>query len=241
MTRQEKDQIIDSLVEKLANNSNIYLTDVSELPVKNSNDLRRLFFSKGVEIQVVKNSLLKKAMEKSEVNFEEIYEVLRGNTALVFSETANLPAKLIKEFRKKSDKPILKAALVDSEFYLGDEQISTLAMLKSKNEIIGDIIGLLQSPAKNVISALKSGGSTISGILTTLGEREESAEPATAIDTKQESMTEDAAPDGKADETEEIKETKETEESVEETHEDVNVDEATDTESQGDEDTSTKA
>ena len=241
MTRQEKDQIIDSLVEKLANNSNIYLTDVSELPVKNSNDLRRLFFSKGVEIQVVKNSLLKKAMEKSEVNFEEIYEVLRGNTALVFSETANLPAKLIKEFRKKSDKPILKAALVDSEFYLGDEQISTLAMLKSKNEIIGDIIGLLQSPAKNVISALKSGGSTISGILTTLGEREESAEPATAIDTKQESMTEDAAPDVKADETEEIKETKETEESVEETHEDVNVDEATDTESQGDEDTSTKA
>ena len=241
MTRQEKDQIIDALVEKLANNSNIYLTDVSELPVKNSNDLRRLFFSKGVEIQVVKNSLLKKAMEKSEVNFEETYEVLRGNTALVFSETANLPAKLIKEFRKKSDKPILKAALVDSEFYIGDEQISTLAMLKSKNEIIGDIIGLLQSPAKNVIAALKSGGSTISGILTTLGEREESTEPATAIDTKQESMAEDAAPEVKADETEEIKETKETAESVEDTHEDVIEDEATDTESQGDEDTSTKA
>lgn len=237
MTRQEKDQFIDTLVEKLANNANIYLTDVSELPVRDSNNLRRLFFSKGVEIQVVKNSLLKKAMEKSEVNFEEAYEVLRGNTALVFSETANLPAKLIKEFRKKSDKPILKAAFVDTEFYLGDEQISTLATLKSKNEIIGDIIGLLQSPAKNVISALKSGGSTISGILTTLGEREESADSATTIDTKQESLTEDVAPEVKADETEEIKETKETEGSKEETNED----EAKDIESQGEEDTSTKA
>ncbi len=222
MTRQEKDQFIDTLADKLANNVNIYLTDVSELTVKDSNNLRRLFFSKGVEIQVVKNSLLKKAMEKTDGNFEEAYEVLKGNTALVFSETANLPAKLIKEFRKKSEKPILKAAYVDTEFYLGDEQISTLATLKSKNEIIGDIIGLLQSPAKNVISALQSGSSILSGIVKTLSERPE-AESAATVDSSQETSV-DEAPEVKAeeaDEAEDVKDNKEVEDAKDSSNEEA--------------------
>jgi len=175
MTREEKNQVIDTLAEKLEKSTNLYLTDVSELSVKSSNDLRRAFFNKDVEMQVVKNSLLKKAMEKVGNKYEGAYDVLKGNTALVFSDTANVPAKIIKEFRKKNDKPILKAAFLDSELFIGDDQIKILATLKSKNELIGEIIGLLQSPAKNVISALMSGSANISGILKTLSDRPENA------------------------------------------------------------------
>ena len=170
MTRQEKNQFIDSLAEKLSNSSNFYLADISGLTVSDSNDLRRTCFNNGVQLQVVKNSLLKKAMEKAEGSFEESYEVLKGNTALFFSDTGNAPAKLIKGFRKKHEKPILKGAFVEESFYIGDEQLSTLATIKSKNELIGDIIGLLQSPAKNIISGLKASGGKLSGILKTLEE-----------------------------------------------------------------------
>jgi large subunit ribosomal protein L10 len=170
MTRQEKNQFIDSLAETLSNSSNFYLADISGLSVSDSNDLRRTCFNNGVQLQVVKNTLLKKAMEKAEGSFEESYEVLKGNTALFFSDTGNAPAKLIKDFRKKHEKPILKGAFVEESFYIGDEQLSTLATIKSKNELIGDIIGLLQSPAKNIISGLKASGGKLSGILKALEE-----------------------------------------------------------------------
>ncbi|MBL4753063.1 MAG: 50S ribosomal protein L10 [Flavobacteriales bacterium] len=173
MTRQEKDQFIDSIAEQLDANKNLYLADVSGMTVGASNDLRRLCFKKGVQLRVVKNTLLKKAMEKVEGNYEESYDILVGNTALMFSESGSLPAKVIKEFRKKSDKPLLKGAYVEESFYVGDDQVDALAAIKSKDELIGEIIGLLQSPAKNVISALQSGGSNLSGILKTLAERPE--------------------------------------------------------------------
>jgi large subunit ribosomal protein L10 len=170
MTRQEKNQFIDSLDETLSNSSNFYLADISGLSVSDSNDLRRSCFNTGVQLQVVKNTLLKKAMEKAEGSFDESYEILKGNTALFFSNTGNAPAKLIKDFRKKHEKPILKGAFVEESFYIGDEQLSTLATIKSKNELIGDIIGLLQSPAKNIISGLKASGGKLSGILKALEE-----------------------------------------------------------------------
>ena len=168
MTREEKEQVISELTEKLEKTSNFYLTDISGLTVVESNKLRRLCFNKGVELRVVKNTLLKKAMERAEGNYDESYEVLKGNTALFFSESGSLPAKLIVDFRKKSERPILKAAFVEETFYFGDEELKTLATIKSKTELIGDIIGLLQSPITNVISGLKSGGSTLSGLLKAL-------------------------------------------------------------------------
>jgi len=170
MTRQEKDQFIDQLTKKLTASENFYLTDISGLTVGQSNNLRRSCFNKGVELQVVKNTLLKKAMERAEGTYDEAYDVLKGNTALMISETGNVPAKLIKDFRKTSERPILKAAYVEQCFYFGDDQVKALSTLKSKNELIGEIIGLLQSPAKNVISGLKSAGSNLSGILKTLEE-----------------------------------------------------------------------
>ena len=189
MTRQEKDQFIDSIAEKLKASKNLYLADISGLTVSDSNELRRLCFNKGVEVQVVKNTLLRKAMEKVEGNYEESYEFLVGNTALMTAERGSVPAKVIKEFRKKHDKPILKAAFIEESFYLGDEQVKELASLKSKDELIAEIIGLLQSPAINVISALQSGGSNLSGILTTLADRPEA--PGEAAETKEEAPAEE--------------------------------------------------
>jgi len=138
-----------------------------------SADLRRLCFKKDVKLVVVKNTLLKKAMEKTDKDFESLYEVMKGNTSLMFAEAGNAPAKLIKEFRTDSEKPILKGAYIEDVVYLGDDQLEFLANIKSKNELIGDIIMLLQSPAKYVIGALQSGGQKISGILETLSERAE--------------------------------------------------------------------
>ena len=123
------------------------------------------------EIAVVKNTLLAKAMEASEKEFGELPNILKGNSSLMYAEVGNAPAKLIKEFRKKSDKPILKGAYIDSAVYVGDNQLDALVAIKSKNEVIGDIIGLLQSPAKNVVSALKSGGGKLAGIIKTLSEK----------------------------------------------------------------------
>ena len=174
MTKSEKVAVVDELKEKFENATSFYITDSSTLTVAKVNDLRGLCFEKGVEMRVVKNTLVRKALESfpEERNYADLYDSLKGPTALMFSETANAPAKLIEEFRKGDiERPVLKAAYIDTSVYVGDEQLKSLAALKSKEELVGDIIGLLQSPAKNVISALKSGGSTIAGILKTLEER----------------------------------------------------------------------
>lgn len=172
MTREEKDQLIDSLAETLKSSNTVYLTDISNLNSSNSTRLRSLCFKRNVTLQVVKNTLLKKAMEKSEKNFEGLFPVLHGPTSVMISDSGNVPAKLIKEFRKTSDKPILKGAFVQEMVFVGDNQLDLLIALKSKNELIADIVALLQSPAKNVISGLQSGGHKLTGILKTLSEKE---------------------------------------------------------------------
>ncbi len=172
MTRQEKDALISDLADRLSKSEIFYLTDISSLNAENSSKLRRLCFQKEVQLSVVKNSLLSKAMERVEgKDFSELKDVLKGNTGLMIAETGNGPAKLIQEFRKKSKKPILKGAYIEESVYVGDDSLEMLASLKSKDELIGDIILLLQSPAKNVISGLKSGGGKLAGILKTLEER----------------------------------------------------------------------
>jgi large subunit ribosomal protein L10 len=155
----------------LNDNNNFYLADISGLTAEENSALRRLCFKREVSLQVVKNTLLKKAFEKNESDFTELYDVLVGNTSIMQAESGNAPAKVIKEFRKKNDKPLLKAAHIEESLYIGDENLSALADLKSKDELIGDIITLLQSPAKNVISSLQSGGNKLSGIVKALEER----------------------------------------------------------------------
>lgn len=174
MTREEKNQLIDSLAEALQNNPNFYLTDISELNAEKTTELRRLCFKKEIRLQVVKNTLLKKAMEKVERDYQPLYEILKGNTGIMFSESGNAPAKLIKEFRKKSDRPILKGAFIEEMTYIGDDQLEFLSNIKSKDELLADIILLLQSPMKNLVGALQSGGHIISGVLQTLSEKSES-------------------------------------------------------------------
>ncbi|MCB9202195.1 MAG: 50S ribosomal protein L10 [Flavobacteriales bacterium] len=173
MTKQEKAVVIEELKQILIDNNTLYITDIEGLDADSTSQLRRNCFKNKVSIKVVKNTLLKKAMEQvEEKDYSELFTTLKGNTTILLSETANAPAKLIKSFRGKSDKPILKSAWIDSSVYIGDNQIETLANLKSKEELIGDIIGILQSPIKNVVSALQSGGSTIAGIVKTLSEKE---------------------------------------------------------------------
>lgn len=171
MTKEEKNGILVELKEEFSKKTTFYLADTSSLTVADVNKLRRLCFKSGVEMRVAKNTLIKKALEANGVVDADLVNVLNGPTSILFSEVANAPAKVIKEFRKTSEKPILKAAYIESSIFIGDNQVSTLAALKSKNELIGEIIGLLQSPAKNVISALLSSGSKLSGILTTLENR----------------------------------------------------------------------
>ncbi len=173
MTKEEKNQFIDVLDKSIKENSNFYLADISGLTAEESSALRRLCFKREVSLQVVKNTLLKKALERNDSNFEDLYDVLKGNTSIMFTDVANAPAKVIKEFRKKHDKPVFKAAHLDAAFYIGEEYLDTLSDLKSKDELIAEIIMLLQSPAKNIISSLQSGGSTLSGIVKTLSERVE--------------------------------------------------------------------
>ncbi|HER40552.1 MAG TPA: 50S ribosomal protein L10 [Salinimicrobium catena] len=172
MTREEKSRVIEDLTAQLAENNTIYLADISGLNAGNTSNLRRACFKANVKLAVVKNTLLAKAMESSDKDFGELPSVLKGNTSIMFSETGNAPAKVIKEFRKKSDKPLLKGAFIEEAIFVGDDKLETLVNIKSKEEVIGDIIGLLQSPAKNVVSALKSGGGKIAGILKTLSEKE---------------------------------------------------------------------
>ena len=172
MTREEKSQYIEDLSAKLSDSGVFYLADTAELTVEKVNELREKCFKNNIELKVVKNTLLQKALDRVEDrDYSELYGVLSGPTSIMFSEVGNAPAKLIKDFRKKNDKPILKAAYIDEGIYIGEENLDFLESIKSKEELIGDIIGLLQSPAKNVISGLKSGGGKLAGILKTLQER----------------------------------------------------------------------
>jgi len=172
MTREEKAVVIDELKSRLEENPTIYLADISGLDAGTTSDLRRACFKADIKLAVVKNTLLAKAMEASERDFGDLPEVLKGNTSLMLTETGNAPARLIKNFRKKSDKPLLKGAFVEEAIYIGDDYLDALVNIKSKEEVIGEIVGLLQSPTKNVISALKSGGGKLAGILKTLSEKE---------------------------------------------------------------------
>ena len=171
MTREEQSQLIETLKTELADTKTLYLTDIAGLDDATTSDLRRACFKAGIRLSVVKNTLLEKAMEASDKDFGELSQVLKGNTSLMFSETGNAPAKVIKNFRKKMTKPVLKGAFIEDAIYIGDDQIDALVAIKSKEELVGEIITLLQSPSKNVISALQSGGGKLSGILKTLSER----------------------------------------------------------------------
>ncbi len=174
MTRTDKGLLIQELKEKFENSSYFYVTDASTLSVAKINQLRRTCFEKGVEVKTVKNALAIKAMDEhaDSKNFKAIFEAFKGQSTILFSQDGKLPASIIKEFRGKDQKPALKAAYIDSDVFFGDDQLDILSKLKTRNELIGDVIFMLQSPAQNVISALKSGGSTIAGILKTLEERE---------------------------------------------------------------------
>jgi large subunit ribosomal protein L10 len=171
MNREEKNAIIEDLTNKLNATSHFYLTDISELNAEKTSNLRRMCYKNEIKLVVVKNTLLKSALEKSERNFEELYETLVGPTSVMFAETGNAPGKLIKEFRKKNNKPVLKAAYVEESFYIGDEQIDALANIKSKDELIADLVALLQSPMQNLMSQMQSGANNIHGVLKTLSEK----------------------------------------------------------------------
>jgi large subunit ribosomal protein L10 len=172
-TREQKTQLIDELTQKLSEYEVVYIVDILGLDAQTTSDLRRACYGSEVKLQVVKNTLLKQAMEKSDKDFGELTEVLVGNSALMLSKVGNQPAKIIKNFRKKSEKPVLKGAWIEESVYIGDDQVNTLVAIKSKEELLGELIGLLQSPAKNVISALKSGGGKLAGIIKTLSEKSE--------------------------------------------------------------------
>jgi len=173
MRKEDKNQLVESLVDKINSNNIIYLADTSELNAEQTSNLRRLCFKSNIKLTVVKNTLLKRAMAQSDKNLDELYEVMVGPTSLMLSDTGNAPAKLIKEFRKKSDRPILKGAFVEEVAYLGDGQLESLVNIKSRDELLGDLIALLQSPMNNVMSGLQSGGQNLTGILKTLSEKGE--------------------------------------------------------------------
>lgn len=173
MTRADKTQQIEKLSAQLKDAEYFYITDSSALSVEKVNILRRQFFENGIEMKVVKNTLMRKALDTlpEEKNVSGLYESLKGPTSILFTEIANAPAKILKEFRKTHEKPILKAAYIDTDVFIGDDQIEPLSELKSKEDLLGDVIGLLQSPAKNVLAALQSGSQTLAGLLKALEER----------------------------------------------------------------------
>lgn len=174
MRREDKNVLIDKLAEQINQYPHFYLTDISDLNADVTSKLRRKCFEKQIELVVVKNTLFIKALERSgKSDFTQLYDSIKGSTSVMFTETGNVPAKLIKEFRKKNPKPLLKAAFVEESIYVGENQLEALASLKSKNELIADVIALLQSPAKNVVSALQSGGNILSGVVKTLSEKEQ--------------------------------------------------------------------
>ena len=156
MTREEKSIAIENLTAQLAGTNIIYISDISGLNAETTSNLRRACFKAGIKLEVVKNTLLAKAMEASDNNYGDLPTVLSGNSAIFISDVANAPGKIIKDFRKKSDKPVLKGAFINNEIYIGDNQLDALATIKSKEELLGELIGLLQSPAQRIISALQN-------------------------------------------------------------------------------------
>jgi large subunit ribosomal protein L10 len=172
MKSSDKQVIINNLQEQIDTYNHFYLADISGLNAENTSDLRRLCFKQEVKLVVVKNTLLRKALENSGKNAEELYDALKGNTSVMFAEIGNVPAKLIKEFSKKVGKPELKAAYVEESVYVGADQLDALVAVKSKNELIADVVALLQSPMQTVLGQLESGGNIIHGVLDTLKEKE---------------------------------------------------------------------
>ncbi|MBR5832533.1 MAG: 50S ribosomal protein L10 [Bacteroidales bacterium] len=173
MRKEQKAQLIDSLYEQVSSYPHLYIADIGGLDSVLTSKLRRLAFRREVKLVVVKNTLLIKALEKTGIDYSELFPVIKGETAIMLSNSNNAPAKLIKEFRASAAKPLLKGAYVEEAFYVGDENLETLVNIKSKNELIADVVALLQSPIKNVVSALQSGGNTLSGVLKTLSEKPE--------------------------------------------------------------------
>ncbi len=172
MTREEKSNYIDELAAEIKAANVFYIADTAELTVDTINAIRRRCFQTNIRLRVVKNALLEKALDRVEgKDFGNLKEILKGGTSIMFSEVGNAPAKLIQEFRKKGTKPVLKGAYIDEAIFIGDDQLTILESLKSREELVGDIIGLLQSPIKNVISGLKGSGAKIAGILKTLEEK----------------------------------------------------------------------
>lgn len=175
MTKQQKTAVIEELAAKFVDSKYFYVTDCSELTVEKVNNLRGACFEKGIKLKVVKNTLIKKALEKAtesnQNDYSELFPVLKGASALMFTETGNVPAKLIKTFREDNEKPVLKAAFIESDVYVGDDQLDALSNIKSKEELIADVVLLLESPMKNLLGALQSGGNTVSGLLKALEER----------------------------------------------------------------------
>jgi large subunit ribosomal protein L10 len=171
MKREQKAVVVDNLGDILSENKNFYIVDSSRLTVNQINEFRRLCFKEGVTIQVVKNSLIKKALERAEIT-EDLSQVLKGASSIMMAENMSAPAKLIKEFRKKGDKPVLKAAYIQESLYVGDDSLESLLKIKTREQLIGEVIGMLQSPMQNVISGLKGQGGKIAGILKTLSEKE---------------------------------------------------------------------
>ena len=171
MRKEEKQEIVQALAEQIKSYGNFYITDTADLNVSKINNIRRKCFEAGIEVQVVKNTLIKKALIEAGVDSEELVSVLKGASTMMFAEAATAPAKLIKQLRKEGDKPKIKAAYIQETTFVGDDQLNALATLKSKEELVADVIALLQSPAKNVISALQSGGNTVSGLVKALEQR----------------------------------------------------------------------
>tara|TARA_B000000532_G_C18846667_1_gene397582 strand:+ start:64 stop:588 length:525 start_codon:yes stop_codon:yes gene_type:complete len=171
MTKEEKLNEITALTKNLSEASNLYLADIAGLDSKSTLDLRRACFKSNIRISVVKNTLLKRAMEDSGKEFGDLKSTLKGNTSVLFSNQANAPAKLIRDFRKKFDKPILKGAFIDESIYIGDDKIDALADLKSKDELIGEILSILSSPINNILLSLKSGSNKIAGLIKKLSEK----------------------------------------------------------------------
>jgi len=172
MRKEDKTTMVNELLVNLNEYSHFYVTEAGGLNAEVSSNLRRACFGQEIKMVMVKNTILKKALEQLEGDYEELYPTLKGTTAVMFSNTGNVPAKLIKEFSKDNEKPTLKSAYVEESVYVGADQLEALCSIKSKEELLGDVIGLLQSPMKNVVSALSSGGSTIHGLLQTLAEKE---------------------------------------------------------------------
>lgn len=171
MNKSEKNQAIDALVAEIDSTPNFYLTDISTLNAEDTYKLRSVCHKRDVKLHVVKNTLLRKALERASADYEQLYPVLKGSTSIMFTQTGNVPAKLIKEFRKRSSRPVLKGAWVGEGVFIGDESLAVLENIKSKEELVADIIALLQSPAKNVISGLQTPGRNLAGILKTLSEK----------------------------------------------------------------------